>query len=706
MPKVPHNDYPMDGMTQFCKTGVPSERTNIPSPIRPSSRDSHSDYSFSSIEPPSGSNSPGKPMAPSPVLVQAPASVQPPAPAPVPAPAPAPAPEPVNDERQIQKKSGFFQNHSPFRRRSKHEREAPTASIKAPGSRNTWAPSSKRNNNENISPTRQQQPYSSGTRGSILGGEARSTSPEPVDPRANFQLNIGNNVFDVASPDASKQPQAKSNEQEELDPIAQALAELKGVTKQSSIRISADRYHGLATPAPPGTPGTSSTPVRGVPTPLTNSALSAAQRGTPPPSYDQPISRLGAPKPAFTSRQMQQTTKKYIEQKTSMFNTTSPSRTSYESRASNSTASNSRPPTRSTGQSQEVVRATSPAPPRATSPRPGLYSTPSAQAPQVHRAASPNPYAVSSAGGRPRAQSSSPIKQYGAGNRDSWSSRGGSLGQAPIPRAASPNPTYTNTRQVQASAPATRPASRAVSPAPQMRQQQSYDQPRPASRAISPAPQMRQPQPYSQSRPASRAISPAPQFRQQQPYEQPRPASRAVSPAPQFQQPQSYDRPVSRAVSPQPQFRQSQSYDRPSSSRGSDMALQLAPAPGSERGEGSVYGGSQRGRGGSNARPMSVYYAGSEAGYSSAGGNGGQLSTRVRSKSVAEPRQYTKEGRMILHYSRAMYVYQAQIPEELSFAKGDILAVLRLQDDGWWEAEVVGKNGRPGLVPSNYLQNC
>lgn len=61
---------------------------------------------------------------------------------------------------------------------------------------------------------------------------------------------------------------------------------------------------------------------------------------------------------------------------------------------------------------------------------------------------------------------------------------------------------------------------------------------------------------------------------------------------------------------------------------------------------------------------------------------------------------------MILHYARAMYMYTAQIPEELAFAKGDILAVLRLQDDGWWEAEVVGKNGRPGLVPSNYLQAC
>ena len=57
-----------------------------------------------------------------------------------------------------------------------------------------------------------------------------------------------------------------------------------------------------------------------------------------------------------------------------------------------------------------------------------------------------------------------------------------------------------------------------------------------------------------------------------------------------------------------------------------------------------------------------------------------------------------------------MYSYTAAIPEELSFAKGDILAVLRLQDDGWWEAEVTrstkGGAGGMGLVPSNYLQRC
>lgn len=51
-------------------------------------------------------------------------------------------------------------------------------------------------------------------------------------------------------------------------------------------------------------------------------------------------------------------------------------------------------------------------------------------------------------------------------------------------------------------------------------------------------------------------------------------------------------------------------------------------------------------------------------------------------------------------------MYQAAIPEELSFGKNEVLAVLRMQDDGWWEAEVVGKRNPPGLVPSNYLVQC
>ena len=53
-----------------------------------------------------------------------------------------------------------------------------------------------------------------------------------------------------------------------------------------------------------------------------------------------------------------------------------------------------------------------------------------------------------------------------------------------------------------------------------------------------------------------------------------------------------------------------------------------------------------------------------------------------------------------------MYMYQAAIPEELGFNKGDYLAILRHQDDGWWEAELHGGNGRIGLVPSNYVDPC
>ncbi|KAH7400792.1 hypothetical protein DE146DRAFT_475880 [Phaeosphaeria sp. MPI-PUGE-AT-0046c] len=627
---VPHNDYPADGMTQYCRIGPPSDRSTIPSPVRPGSRDSQSDYSnptsFSSIEPPSGSASPGKPMAQSPM----------------------PEPSPIED---MSKKRGFF--NSPFgRRKSKPEIEPPTIT---PSNRNTWAPTSRRTTDENVSPTK---PLGRGHRGNMVRDAPRSASPEPVDPRANFQLNVGNNVFDVASPDKKKQ-QKQQEVQEELDPIAQALEELKGVTKQTSLRQTADRYHGLATPQPPATPAVGANLPGGAPTPLVNASISAAKRGTPPPSYEQPpMSRLGAPKPAHTSRQMQKTTQMYVNQKVNMFN------------GGADTRSSSRSPTK-----QEPPRAASPAPPRATSPRPSLYTQQSQQpvqppsfrgaqqqqpqspttyrpqqppvqqqapqqqplqqrpAPQPapaqknsYRTASPNPYAAqSNAGARPRSQTTTaPAQAYGTPvGRNSYSStRGASPTVNSMPRAASPQPP--------------------------------------------PQPAYAQPQ-QSQSRPASRAA------------------------------------PTSRAVSPQPAFRQS--YDRPSSSRGSERALSIA-AP-SERGDGSVYGGSVRGRN-NTARPQSSYYGGSGANDfgASAGGSSVRAESRVRSKSLAEPKQYNRDGRIILNYSRAMYSYNAQIPEELGFQKGDILAVLRLQDDGWWEAEAVGKNGRPGLVPSNYLQAC
>jgi hypothetical protein len=55
--------------------------------------------------------------------------------------------------------------------------------------------------------------------------------------------------------------------------------------------------------------------------------------------------------------------------------------------------------------------------------------------------------------------------------------------------------------------------------------------------------------------------------------------------------------------------------------------------------------------------------------------------------------------------AKALYDYQAAIPEELGFRKGEVLAILSMQEDGWWEAEPA-RGGRRGLVPSNFMTPC
>ena len=321
---VPHNEYPTDGMTMFCRTAPPSERSAAASPIRSSSRDSHSEYSnptsFSSQEPPNKQQSPSKLDTVN-------------------------APPVENGAKQVQKKrSGFFGN-GPFRRKSKSEKDGRDRGIIpafiAPTTESTWNHSSVRDlESANPSPTRSYG-YPKQTR----KPRDSSQGPEPVDPQASFQLNVGPNVFDVASPDSSRNKTTSSSANspsKELDPIAQALAELKGINKQSSIRMSADRYHGITTPAPPGTPSASATSK-----PFENRP--ATQHDTPPPSYhdQQPVKRLDLPQPAFTSKQMNETTRKYVTQAKDMYGS---------SRSANKSSA------------FETPRATSPSPIRGVSP--------------------------------------------------------------------------------------------------------------------------------------------------------------------------------------------------------------------------------------------------------------------------------------------------------------------------------------------------
>ncbi|KAG0202739.1 Proline-serine-threonine phosphatase-interacting protein 2 [Mortierella sp. GBA30] len=82
------------------------------------------------------------------------------------------------------------------------------------------------------------------------------------------------------------------------------------------------------------------------------------------------------------------------------------------------------------------------------------------------------------------------------------------------------------------------------------------------------------------------------------------------------------------------------------------------------------------------------------------------LSAHTQQQFAPPQQQTTPEGRPILFYVRAMYDYEATIPEELSFKEGDILAVLLAREDGWWEGNHLGEYCGPvrGLFPSNFTE--
>ena len=417
-PQIPHNPYPADGMTQFCRP--PSVRSQR-SPIRQGSncsQEQHSDYtnptSLSDMEPPSGQQSPIKDYNGSALSQMSAVSQM----STVSQMSNEPEQKPVQ-----KKKSGFF--NSPFRRRSFKKNEAPRSNSAAPANRNTWASAAASTRGAVSASTSPVKPaFGAANRANTWQTKQPSPTPDTEDTRATYQLGVGDNVFDVASPDPRASKTKSGVAQPGQDPIAQALAELKGVTKQASVRQSADRHYGMSTPAP--ALDARGAPVGAVPTPF----AATGARGTPPPAYDQPpVSRLGAPQPAHTSRDMRKTTERYVAQKQDMF----------------SAAGTARPTSRAGGQGGvPIPRATSPipAPLRSTSPRPSFNGDPRAS----YGNASPNPYssapAAAAGTGRPRANSTNPIKQapnYGSG----YASRGNSPGyQAQPPRAASPNPAY------------------------------------------------------------------------------------------------------------------------------------------------------------------------------------------------------------------------------------------------------------------------
>lgn len=433
VPEVPHNQYPTDGMTMFCRSDVPSiTGSALSSNTRPESRDSQSEYSvpssFTSAEPASGAASPTKTAPVNGVQLPGMASA----------------------DKSVQKKrSGFFSN-SPFRRKSKKEHEHHPAS--SPPNRTTWNTPSATNGRINLNPTvssTQSSPTKSPTRQapSTFSRHTANMAPEgeeAADPRASFQLNVGNNIFDVASPDGQEStpkasaanrrsqflpPPSNMGEDQMHDPIAQALADLKqssngatGMVKQASTRVAVDRYHGVATPAPEQEPSTRP----GILSAESQARL-AAQRGTPPPAYEgRTQSALGVPQPAHTKREMLNRTETW-----GVGSGVSNPRGSQQSRpgtrdgrrspgpgmmraASPQPQGQYAPRSRSPGPGM-IPRAASPQPPqaqyRSRSPAPGMMPRATSPGPAMmqqgrpnpqYRAASPNPYAGGDGSGRSR----------------------------------------------------------------------------------------------------------------------------------------------------------------------------------------------------------------------------------------------------------------------------------------------------------------
>ncbi|KAJ3212154.1 Osteoclast-stimulating factor 1 [Dinochytrium kinnereticum] len=67
---------------------------------------------------------------------------------------------------------------------------------------------------------------------------------------------------------------------------------------------------------------------------------------------------------------------------------------------------------------------------------------------------------------------------------------------------------------------------------------------------------------------------------------------------------------------------------------------------------------------------------------------------------AAPPPRPSRPGMKEIAVVRAMYAYEAQNPDELTFDEGSILYVLNKDDPSWWKCRCEDKEG---LVPANYV---
>lgn len=201
------------------------------------------------------------------------------------------------------------------------------------------------------------------------------------------------------------------------------------MSKQASMRVAVDRYHGVATPAP-------DQEVAARPAVMTaeSQARIAAQRGTPPPAYDtsggRAQSALGVPQPAHTKKEMLNRTQTWGTD-----SVVSAPRGSQQSRPG------TREGRRSPGPG--MMRAASPQPQqyqqRSRSPAPGMAARGASPQPQQqYRSRSPAPGMQRAASPQPQSYQQNPNMRARSPNPGMMHQHSGSQGSQY--RAASPNP--------------------------------------------------------------------------------------------------------------------------------------------------------------------------------------------------------------------------------------------------------------------------
>lgn len=512
-----------------------------------------------------------------------------------------------------------------------------------------------------------------------IGSNVGTPSGSPSKVKASTMLSMGDNMFDLGvSPNRSPFDQrAKSASPTKSlaadDPLVMALEKLK-VTGGSSAPDQEEHQSGQY-----GDMG-NNTPLSKPKRISSRSAPASPARHNESARYSNGPGALIPPQPAFTAKDMKTTSRQYNNQKQEMFEYDDPN----QQRPRSNTGGSFRGP-----HPQE----------RTVSPQPSqqnLQHRPS-QRPQQR------PQSMYDVDSYQQQPSPSRGGYRNSGNHPDFERRGSYDN-----RGGSPNPGYYNNAPSRGNS---------VSPAP-------YANGNPMDRSASPNPMMRSPSPNPMMRSGSpnpaaqqgpprnmRSVSPNPMMQQQAPHDM----RHSASPNPGFQPPQPqyvrkqpsqnsmYQRSGSpmdynsrggiqgppRSVSPQPYQPPQNNYQRAGSARGnyySGHSQYDLDTPPSHNGPGGP------GPNGNFEPPRSRSAMNMRGGAGGSPGGPGGLPN------------VSRDGRPIVRYARALYDYRAAIPEEVSFRTGDVLLVIRVLEDGWWECESLN-DGRIGLAPGNFLKN-